>query len=65
VDHHRPGSGPAPIIKRGFGGSLLSDSEHFADRIIIPYKPKRVFVYAGDNDLAAEARSRGGGEIVL
>jgi lysophospholipase L1-like esterase len=45
---------PAPIIKRGFGGSLLSDSEHFADRIIIPYKPKRVFVYAGDNDLAAK-----------
>jgi lysophospholipase L1-like esterase len=44
---------PAPIIKRGFGGSLLSDSEHYADRIIIPYKPKRVFVYAGDNDLAA------------
>lgn len=45
---------PAPIIKRGFGGSLLSDSEHYADRIIIPYKPKRVFVYAGDNDLAAK-----------
>ena len=44
---------PAPIIKRGFGGSLLSDSEHYTDRIIIPYKPKRVFVYAGDNDLAA------------
>jgi hypothetical protein len=45
---------PAPIIKRGFGGSQLSDSEHYADRIIIPYKPKRVFVYAGDNDLAAK-----------
>jgi lysophospholipase L1-like esterase len=44
---------PAPIIKRGFGGSLLSDSAHYADRIVIPYKPKRVFVYAGDNDLAA------------
>ena len=44
----------AAIIKRGFGGSMLSDSDHFADRIIIPYKPKRVFVYAGDNDLAAK-----------
>ncbi len=45
---------PAPIVKRGFGGSQLSDSLRFTDRIIIPYKPKRVFVYAGDNDLAAK-----------
>ncbi len=45
---------PAPIIKRGFGGSQISDSLRYTDRIIIPYKPKRVFVYAGDNDLAAK-----------
>jgi lysophospholipase L1-like esterase len=45
---------PAPVIKRGFGGSQLADTLRYADRIIIPYKPKRVFVYAGDNDLAAK-----------
>lgn len=45
---------PAPVIKRGFGGSQISDSLYFAERIILPYKPKRVFVYAGDNDLAAK-----------
>ena len=28
-----------PIIKRGFGGSLLSDSVFYADRIVIPYAP--------------------------
>lgn len=39
------------ILKRGFGGSELSDSVFYADRIITPYKPRTVVVYAGDNDL--------------
>lgn len=41
------------IIQRGFGGSTMADALHFADRIILPHKPKEVFVYEGDNDLAA------------
>src|SRR4051812_11887876 len=41
------------IIQRGFGGSTMADALHFADRIILPYKPKQIFVYEGDNDLAA------------
>ncbi|HEX4645882.1 MAG TPA: SGNH/GDSL hydrolase family protein, partial [Verrucomicrobiae bacterium] len=41
------------VINRGFGGSHLSDSTFFADRIVIPYQPKTIFLYAGDNDLAA------------
>jgi lysophospholipase L1-like esterase len=39
-------------INRGFGGSHLSDSLYFAQRIIVNYQPKTVVVYAGDNDLA-------------
>lgn len=42
-----------PIIKRGFGGSLLSDSVFYADRIVTPYAPRTVVVYAGENDLQA------------
>ncbi|HEX2855565.1 MAG TPA: SGNH/GDSL hydrolase family protein [Opitutaceae bacterium] len=38
-------------INRGFGGSYLADSVFYADRIVIPYKPRIVVVYAGDNDL--------------
>ena len=41
------------IINRGFGGSHLADSVHFASRIVLPYKPRTVVLYAGDNDLAA------------
>ena len=44
---------PHVIINRGFGGSHVSDSVVFADRIALPYQPKVILVYAGDNDLAA------------
>jgi len=39
-------------VNRGFGGSEVADSLYFADRIILPYRPKTVVVYAGDNDIA-------------
>lgn len=38
-------------INHGFGGSELSDSIHFAGRIVIPHAPTVVFLYAGDNDI--------------
>jgi lysophospholipase L1-like esterase len=41
-----------PVIQRGFGGSELSDVVHYAPRIVIPYKPRLIVVYAGDNDIA-------------
>ncbi len=41
------------VINRGFGGSQLSDSVAFVDRIVTPYKPKLVCLYAGDNDIAS------------
>lgn len=40
------------VINRGFGGSQTADSTYFADRIVIPYEPDVVFLYAGDNDIA-------------
>ena len=41
------------VINRGFGGSHIADSIHFAKRIVLPYKPKQIVIYAGDNDVAA------------
>src|SRR5271170_6245982 len=40
------------VINRGFGGSHMADSARYADRIVTPYKPRAVVVFAGDNDLA-------------
>ena len=39
-------------LNRGFGGSNFTDLIYFADRVIYPYKPSRIFVYEGDNDIA-------------
>lgn len=41
------------ILNRGFGGSVFNDVIYYADRIIYPYKPSKVFVYEGDNDIAS------------
>jgi lysophospholipase L1-like esterase len=40
------------VIQRGFGGSELGDVVYRAPTIVIPYKPRLVVLYAGDNDLA-------------
>ena len=41
------------VLNRGFGGSEIADSVQFADRIVIPYAPRMVVMYAGGNDLNA------------
>ena len=41
------------VINRGFGGSQVEHSVRYADRIVLPYRPKLIVFYAGDNDLAA------------
>jgi lysophospholipase L1-like esterase len=45
--------GEFPVINRGFGGSQISDVNYFAARIVLPYEPKVIVFYAGDNDVAA------------
>ena len=47
-----PVAGSTVILKRGFGGSRLSDCVRHLDKLVIGYKPRLVLVYAGDNDLA-------------
>ena len=44
-----PGSS---ALNRGFGGSTLADVVYFAPRIVLPYKPRLIVLYAGDNDLS-------------
>jgi lysophospholipase L1-like esterase len=39
------------VINRGFGGSELADSVYFADRIVIPYRPCMVILFAGTNEI--------------
>jgi lysophospholipase L1-like esterase len=49
VNNYFPGY---KIINRGFGGSILPDVIRYSYDIILPYQPKQVVVYCGENDLA-------------
>jgi lysophospholipase L1-like esterase len=43
-----------PVVNVGFGGSVIRDTTHFAEKILIPFEPKTIVFFAGDNDLAAK-----------
>lgn len=43
------------IINRGFGGSSLQDVIRYTYDILLPYQPKQVVIYCGENDLAASS----------
>lgn len=42
-----------PVVNRGFGGSQMADAARYAERIVLPYKPRVVVVFAGGNDINA------------
>lgn len=41
------------LVNTGFGGSHFSDLIHYAEELILRFNPVQVFIYEGDNDLAA------------
>ncbi|MCU0875796.1 MAG: SGNH/GDSL hydrolase family protein [Pirellulaceae bacterium] len=41
------------VINRGFGGSQIADSVCYADRIVIPCRPRLIVLRAGGNDIHA------------
>ena len=45
-----PGEG---LINRGFGGSQMADALRYLDRIVLPLKPRTIFLYEGDNDIGS------------
>ena len=44
------------VVRRGLAGARMSDIARHADRLILPYRPSTVIVYAGDNDIAEQAQ---------
>lgn len=39
-------------VNRGFGGSTIPEINNYLDRIVCKYKPQKVVLYAGTNDIA-------------
>ena len=48
----------AQAINRGFGGSQSVDAVRYVNRIVVPYHPRIVVYYAGDNDVEANVPAR-------
>ncbi len=46
------------VLNTGFGGSQFSDLAFYLDELILNYKPVKVFIYEGDNDIFAKKRPR-------
>ncbi len=40
------------IVNSGFGGSQASDLLSYCQKLILEYRPKKVFIYEGDNDIS-------------
>ncbi len=41
-------------VNAGFGGSQIRDATHFAPRMILPFAPKTIVFYSGDNDISGK-----------
>jgi len=46
------------IVNSGFGGSQASDLLAYSNELILRFKPKKVFIYEGDNDIAGKKRPK-------
>lgn len=44
---------PTSVVPRGIGGATTVDVLYYLDRLVLVYEPKRVLVYAGENDISA------------
>lgn len=42
-----------PVLNRGFGGSQISDSVFYFDKLVMPSRPRMIVFFAGGNDISA------------
>lgn len=43
-----------PVFGRGFGGATFVELLHYFPRIVLKYKPSRIFIYCGENDMTLD-----------
>jgi len=41
------------IVNRAFGGATLVDVINYQQDVVLKYKPKKIFLYCGENDIAS------------
>jgi len=50
-DLHNP-----TILNRAFGGATLLDVIYYQDDVVLKYKPKKIVIYCGENDIASSEK---------
>lgn len=43
------------IVNHAFGGATLEDLIFWQNEVVLKYKPKKIFIYCGENDVASSA----------
>jgi len=46
------------VINTGFGGSQMSDLLFYLDQTVLRFRPSKVYIYEGDNDIVADKDPR-------
>ncbi len=55
---------PLPVLRHGIAGIKIGDATHFFDRLVTPFHPKRIVLFAGTNDLSGvKGATRTGEEV--
>lgn len=44
------------ILNRAFGGATLEDVIRYQKDVVLKYKPKKIFLYCGENDIASSEK---------
>lgn len=44
------------ILNRAFGGATLDDVIRYQQDVVLKYKPKKIFLYCGENDIASSEK---------
>jgi lysophospholipase L1-like esterase len=42
------------VINRGIGGSVINEITYYVNELIVPYHPRQIVLYVGENDLPDE-----------
>jgi lysophospholipase L1-like esterase len=45
------------LVNLGFGGSTLAACAYYFERLVLPYKPRSIICYAGENDIGDGIKS--------
>jgi len=55
---------PLTVLNNGISGTKIADSVFYVDRLVVPFNPKAIVLYAGSNDInGVDGNSKTGEEV--